>query len=824
MHLVLKLFCIGALVGLCLAGEAAGLRPVPVAHVGYIRADANPERNSCTEFDPGSSVAWDYGNRSLVIELAKPGWVTSLVVTSTEDSAHAPKLRPGTVSLYTSNDNITYQRYPAAFAFTLTRSARPGEVWRARFADLGFFARFIKLKQTYNGADYGFGITNLKEAVQVLTDNDLQGNPGFMGMYLEPAQPTGQITAWVHVKGAGAEGLSVELAAENTETWQVTTGQVPAKPGQWAPATLSSPQLRQGGYWVTVRLRYRDSVVDERRATCRVHTQVVDDVTSAGDLPQLQPGGSLVLRDLPRWCQGGEPFEYTLPHRSKATCRGLALPAAGTLTLNLPLTGEYAVYFAADSPWPDVRTQWGSYQGEIAAAQTDWPTPSGTQEHFVGCSDFSQGPLVVTTPLTPLRVQYLRVTRLTPEESDLIHHQPDPTHNRRVIYNNDGFSELWGVKGWDRKRLLKLVERYEGTDTEIFEMAALVSGWVNYPSKYATFWRTGEVPDSEWVRANDRMAVELFNQLEADGNPIFQTLAQRGHELGIAVFGSLRMSGYYPLQEEQTMQPFNGKLWHEHPEMRVRRRDGGYDPQMSFAWEAVRNERLGVLREFLQMGCDGISMDFCRYPDILGYDEPWVEGFKQKYGVNPLDLPEGDERWINYRCEQMNDFFRQVRKQTDEIGRQQGRTLRIAIRVPATGYREYGFDPQTWTKERLMDIFIPHYPGLERDFDVRPWVAMVKGTGIKVYPGIEITREQTSNTELTDAEIARGIKPGIETYMSRDDYQRKVWQRYRQGADGVFLFNTWTIGVERNLLGDKRSLQRWSYFEDPMNLPRQSGK
>jgi len=280
------------------------------------------------------------------------------------------------------------------------------------------------------------------------------------------------------------------------------------------------------------------------------------------------------------------------------------------------------------------------------------------------------------------------------------------------------------------------------------------------------------------------------------------------------------MSAYYGFQEQQKMQPFNGKLWHEHPEMRIKGRDGKYRTQMSFAWEAVRNERLGVLRELLEMGCEGVTMDFCRYPNILGYDEPLVQGFRQKYGISPLDLPESDERWLGYRCELMNDFFRAVRRQTDEIAAKQGRKLYIAVRVPATGYREYGFDPQTWAKERLMDILIPHYPGLEKDFDVRPWVAMAKGSGIKVYPGIEVTKAETSNTELTDAQVKRGVKPGIVTAMSADDYRRKVWARYRQGADGVYLFNIWTLGCTRNLLGDKRSLARWSYFEDAMNLPR----
>ena len=795
--------------------------PAPVAQVGYIRADAQPAANVCTQFDGEETVAWDYGNRSLVVALPRACWVTRIVVTSNVRTDVEPKLTAETVGLYVSRDNQTYARYSGPLTFRLTRAAEAGKVWRAEFAGLGCFGTYFKLKQAYNGADYGFGIEGLKAAVEVFTDDSFGGDALLDGIFVEAAQPAGRMTAEIRVRGARTAGTTVEVEVWNTESLKAVAQRTITRPGERVPVVLRSRKLTQGGYWLKVRLRYRDFLLDEKEAAFRVHAEVADD--AGPSFPEVKPGGAVVLRDLPRWCAGAEAFAYALPSGPRRTCQGIAMAEGGrTVAVHLPLSGEYAVYLAVDTPWPALKTTLGERQTEIPATPYDWPAAAGEQELFAGYGDFTAGPLLIEAPTAALRIRHIRVARLTAAETELMRYKADPTHNRRVIYNNDGFSELWGVKGWDKARLLKLVERYAGTDTEIFEMAALVSGWVNYPSKYATFWRLGEVPENQWLRVNDKMAVELFTQLEADGLPIFPTLAQRGRELGIPVFGSLRMSGYYGLQEQQTMQPFNGKLWHEHPEMRIRRRDGEYDTQMSFAWEAVRAERLGVLRELLEMGCEGVMMDFCRYPEILGYDEPWVQGFKDKYGISPLDLPADDARWIGYRCDRLNDFFRAVRRQTDEIARTSGRTLRISVRLPATGYREYGFDPQTWARERLMDIFIPHYPGLERDFDLRPWVAMVKGTGIKLYPGIEVTKRETANTELTDAELAAGIKPGLVTSTSRDEYQRKAWLRYRLGADGVFLFNTWTIGVERNLLGDQRSLQRWSTFEDAMNLPRQS--
>ncbi len=796
----------------------ADMKPVPVSRVGYIRADADPASQACHEWAPlGSGVAWDYGNRSLVVELPRPHWVTDVVVVSDMPGSGTPHLSPETISLYTSMDNRRYDRYTGPCRVRVVRSEQAGELWRVEVSGIELFTRYLKLKQTYNGADYGFGISKLEQAVKVSSSDPLDGPVSFAGFSVAPAQRGGSIVARVLVTAPSRPGLSLELEAENCETWEHVAVTCTPEPGKWVPVRLDSPRLVAGGYWLTARLKVRTAIVALETTCVRLHTSVLGDDEVAAAAPP--PGGALILRDLPQWCEGAPAFDYSLPGKTPQAGRGVALPQGGQLTIKSPVAGECAVYVAAESPWPALSVQWGGRRETIAAAQADWERRGGFQELFVGYGDFAAAPLVVKSPQAPCKLSHIRIARLSPEEATLAHHQNDPTHNRRVIYNNDGFSELWGVKNWDRARLLQLVERYQGTDTEFFEMACLVSGWVNYPSKFATFYQPGDVPDDQWVRANDKMAAELFVQLERDGLPIYPTLVARGKEIGVPVWGSLRMSGYYGFQEQQTMQPFNGKLWHEHPEMRIRNRDGRSSTNMSFAWEPVRQQRIGVLGELAEMGCAGVMMDFCRYPDILGYDEPFVQGFKAKYGVSPLELADNDERWITYRCEMMNDFFRAVRKHIDEIGRRQGRQIRISVRVPATGYREYGFDPATWAREHLMDILIPHYPGLERDFDTRPWVAMAHPHGVLVYPGIEVTKTMTSNTELTDAEIKRGVKPGIVTAMSQDDYRRRVWRRYREGADGTFLFNIWTVGYTRNLLGDKESLRKWSTFEDPLNQP-----
>ncbi len=768
-------------------------RALAINRVGYIRADAQPANNPCGAWNPSGGVAWDYGNRSLVVELERPQWVTKVVLVSDTESPNEPKLSAASVRVYHSRDNLTYELYDKPMKFALARSKEPGKVWRVELSGLGFYTRYIKLKQTYNGADYGFGCDNIAECAQVFTDPAGPGGAVIEGFEVAPAQSVGKLLAHVLATVEVTEDVRLVVEAENTETWETVRSEVAFRSGAWTPATLDSEALVPGGYWLTAELFYRDQLLSEAQTCARIHTSVAED---PGEAPRALPaGGAVVLRDLPKRFSDGREFTYTLPYAPETDYRGVVLEKGSKQTLTAGLSGFAAVYVAASNPWPKLQVKWGEYSATIPATQGDWQPRSGTQELFCGFGDFAKGPLTIEAVGADCKVFHVRVVGLSGDEAALARYESDPEHNRRVIYNNDGFSELWGVKDWDRARLLKLVERYQGTDTEIFEMAAWVSGAVSFPSKYATFWK----PD----------------------DPMLQ-LVQRGRELGIPVWGSLRMSAYYGIREHQTVQPFNGKLWHERPEMRQRTKSGTSATQMSYAWKEVQQERIGVLGEMAEMGCEGVMMDFCRYPYILGYDEPLVEGFKAKYGVSPLDLPDDDERWISYRCEFMNDFFRAVRARIDEVAQQQGRKIRISVRVPASGYRSYGFDPETWAREKLMDIFIPHFPGLEKDFDVRPWVEMTKGTGILVYPGMTPTKTMTSTTELTDAQVKAGVKPGRVTSMSKNDYRRKAWRRYRKGADGVFLFNTWRIGNTRNLLGDKRALEQWSRFEDPMNLPRGS--
>lgn len=590
-----------------------------------------------------------------------------------------------------------------------------------------------------------------------------------------------------------------------------------ARSGRW---DIHCPEyLTPGAYHVEVRVVHDGRVADTEWKVVRIHR----DVLTEQDLPEGEPhvaDGVLFTQLAESFAGDGKPFSYRA--RNGASGVGLELGFEQAIMLRAKLPGNYAVYVGLNNPCPRVLLKFGPDPRRYSASETPDAGAGNVKEVFAGVGCFEKGDslLIQSLAQSPLRVYCVRMIRLTDEELALERHGNEPVHNQRVIYNNDGYSDFFGARElWSKEQLCWLVDRYRSTDVEIFEFTALVSGAVNFSSRYATYFGAGHLEGEVWANRDAMLAARFYRQMDRAGLPVFKTLIQRAHEIGLPIHGSLRMSGYYgpSLANDSGYIPLNGDLSHEHPEWRIRYRKGTRGYRMSYAWEAVREQRMGVLSEMVEMGCDGVCLDFCRYPYVLGYDDPLVRGFEEAHGIDPRKLPENDERWLAYRCRFLNGFFRETRRRMNALGAKRARPVSITIRVPATGYRAYGFDPQTWIKEGLVDILVPHYPGLEKDFDVRPWVEMVKGTEVRIYPGMTATKSQTARTELTDAEIKAGVKPGKVITMSADDYRRKAAKRYRLGAHGAYIFNNWGGRACLNQLGDRRSLERWSHFEDPMS-------
>jgi uncharacterized lipoprotein YddW (UPF0748 family) len=114
----------------------------------------------------------------------------------------------------------------------------------------------------------------------------------------------------------------------------------------------------------------------------------------------------------------------------------------------------------------------------------------------------------------------------------------------------------------------------------------------------------------------------------------------------------------------------------EHPEFHWVNRDGRvYRSQLSFAFERVREYKLKLVKELLAYDVDGLFLDWVRTGDIrdnpqadedgvadYGYEEPNIREFRNRYGIDPHCVPNGDPRWVSLRAEPITEFMRECRK------------------------------------------------------------------------------------------------------------------------------------------------------------------
>ena len=188
------------------------------------------------------------------------------------------------------------------------------------------------------------------------------------------------------------------------------------------------------------------------------------------------------------------------------------------------------------------------------------------------------------------------------------------------------------------------------------------------PKKIAGQYFRSSTPDPAQVyleKAATVMDYSTFDSLAA--------AVSYGHKIG------LQIHAWVSINEDDHGWGLRSDFSLKYPEYRWRKRNGDYyHSQISFAFPEATEYKLGIIKELLQnYEIDGLFLDWLRTGDVRdnpqtdadgvadhGYEQPLVEGFKQKYGSDPRDLPNGDERWVRYRAQPHTDFMRGVRQLT----------------------------------------------------------------------------------------------------------------------------------------------------------------
>ncbi|UCH35102.1 MAG: family 10 glycosylhydrolase [Armatimonadota bacterium] len=244
------------------------------------------------------------------------------------------------------------------------------------------------------------------------------------------------------------------------------------------------------------------------------------------------------------------------------------------------------------------------------------------------------------------------------------------------------------------------------------------------------FWHPTTPEDEAFTQRYTQMTPDaraaLLARIERYDYGAFDTLAEAvryGHEIG------LQIHAWLSINEDDHGWGIRSRFAIAHPESRWRKRDGEfYRSQQSFAFPAVMEYKLAIVREIVEnYEVDGIFLDWIRTGDVRdnpqtdgegvadhGYEDPLVAGFKAKHGVDPHDVPNGDERWVRFRAGPHTEFMRAVRKLVGSRKRDMPVSVMVAHPWCYRGMQDriHGnlrgllLDVKTWAREELMDAAV----------------------------------------------------------------------------------------------------------------------
>ncbi len=372
----------------------------------------------------------------------------------------------------------------------------------------------------------------------------------------------------------------------------------------------------------------------------------------------------------------------------------------------------------------------------------------------------------------------------------------------RVIFNWDGDSLAYGEHPQSAEQLVDhMYGSLEGTqvDAVFWSIGSHEALW---PSEVheREGERTGRVYAS--MRAM-RHAENVWSLFEA-GENVYQAMVERGHQLGMHVYVSMRMNDnhFYNTRPREFKKLDKGtKLRQDHPEWLL---DVDDVPESrgigswNFAHAEVREHKLSYISEACALAdWDGVELDWQRHPFHL----PQHDGYRLRYALT--------------------DLQRAVRRMADGIAAERGRPFHVASRVATTleSCRRIGYDVPRWCSEGLSDVLIgAGGSSTDPGFEVAGFRRHSDGTGIRLYGGFDSSYRQEAARLVSRVEW-------------REAFFRAVAAGYLdEGADGIYTFNwfpkkaDWTgllstIGAEETLRGKDKiysALRRGpTWLDDP---------
>jgi len=284
-----------------------------------------------------------------------------------------------------------------------------------------------------------------------------------------------------------------------------------------------------------------------------------------------------------------------------------------------------------------------------------------------------------------------------------------------------------------------------------------------------------------------------------------------GKEKGCTIYGRLCMNRHYhPGSSGKSRFSLLHPEWHEIG------KDGWLDTsRMCYGIPEYRRERIAILKEAMEIGVDGLMLDFVRQPPALRYHPALVNRYRELTGRDArfLDPSERDSvlDWCRFRAGFVTDLLRELKAALDPFRQKWGKRVPVQVRIPNDGFEANmiaGFDVQTWCHEGLVDELslseLHWLPGYT-DWDDKPYIALGKQRCIPVFGSSNCLPVQRGGWGGKINPF--GINPLV--------LARRVLKSMEDGADGTCLYQSDTgaflPGVSEAIaaFGSEETLRRY---------------
>ena len=337
------------------------------------------------------------------------------------------------------------------------------------------------------------------------------------------------------------------------------------------------------------------------------------------------------------------------------------------------------------------------------------------------------------------------------------------SRQRRILYNIDGDSCMTLVAGrkgpgpLSTQDLTNIVSELTRPGSQVDTFLVCANAQVTYyPTRVGTLRGTRSTPEerTKWGAHEVQRFKNLKSFFDAGVDP-YAVLLGEARRRGLEAMLTFRVNDAHGNDFLRT------QFWEEHPQFRLG--NGALD----FGHAEVRDYVFALIEEALERyECDGLELDFQRFPTFF----------------------KGTDGGLNRRL--MTEWVQRIRTLTEAIARKRSRSMVLSIRVPSN----YGMGAPTY--EEAMDA--------SRSCEIAAWVK-------HGWIDFVTVSEWLFSTETLDLGAWRRAVPGVPLYagiqpesrpsgsqqrsefpLGADGYRTHAGERWRDGADGIYLFNFFT--------------------------------